>query len=146
MNSYRTRTDDAVATDCGALAGYSSAAAPRRKPKPQPIVTVQTAPVERGTIQQIITAEAILFPHDQAAITPKVVRSGQDVLRELVAAACIAASCWPCWRIAILAAAEVENKGAYEQAQATYGLETNSALAGRMAEGRARPEDREGSL
>ena len=37
-----------------------------------------------------------------------------------------------------LAAAEVENKGAYEQAQATYGLETTSALAGRMAEGRAR--------
>ena len=27
-----------------------------------------------------------------------------------------------------LAAAEVENKGTYEQAQATYGLETSSAL------------------
>ena len=49
---------------------------------PQPVVTVQTAPVERGKIQQIVTAEAILFPRDQAAITPKGCRAGEDVLCE----------------------------------------------------------------
>ena len=37
-----------------------------------------------------------------------------------------------------LAAAEVENKGAYEQAQAAYGLATSSALPEEMAEGGTR--------
>ena len=88
---------------------------------------MQTAPVERGTIQQIITADAILFPHDQAAITPKVVapvktfyvNRGSRVHRGQLLAVLENRD---------LAAAEVENKGAYEQAQATYGLETKSAL------------------
>ena len=39
---------------------------------PQPVVDVQVAKAERGEIQQIIQAEAILFPRDQSAITPKV--------------------------------------------------------------------------
>src|SRR5579863_3253422 len=49
------------------------AACSKKEAEPQPMVTVQTAPAERGSIQQIVTAEAILFPRDQAAITPKVV-------------------------------------------------------------------------
>jgi HlyD family secretion protein len=90
-------------------------------------VTVQTASVVRGTIQQIITAQAILYPRDQAAITPKVVapvrkfyvnrgspvKHGQ-LLAEL--------------ENRDLAAAELDSKGAYEQAQATYGLQTKATL------------------
>ncbi len=99
----------------------------KKEEEPQPVVTVQTAPAERGTIQQVITAEAILFPRDQAAITPKIVapvktfyvNRGSRVHRgELLAVL----------ENRDLAAAEVENKGAYEQAQAAYGLETSSAL------------------
>jgi RND family efflux transporter MFP subunit len=93
----------------------------------QPVVTVQTAPAERRSIQQIITAEAILSPRDQAAITPKVVapvkqfyvNRGSRVHRGQLLAVLENRD---------LAAAEVENKGAYEQAQAAYGLETKSAL------------------
>lgn len=93
----------------------------------QPVVTVQTAPAERGTIQQVITADAILFPRDQAAITPKIiapvktfyVNRGSPVHRGQLLAVLENRD---------LAAAEVENKGAYEQAQATYGLETASSL------------------
>src|SRR5271167_4543876 len=93
----------------------------------EPVVTVQTAVVERGRIEQVITADAILFPKDQAAITPKItapvkafyVNRGSRVHRgELLAVI----------ENRDLAAAEVENKGAYEQAQATYGIETSSAL------------------
>lgn len=99
----------------------------KKEAEPQPVVTVQTAPVERGTIQQIVTSEAILFPRDQAAITPKVVapvkafyvNRGSKVHRGQLLAVLENRD---------LAAAEVENKGAYEQAQATYGLETKSAL------------------
>ncbi len=93
----------------------------------EPVVTVQTAVAQRGTIQQIISAEAVLFPRDQAAITPKVVapvktfyvNRGSRVHRgELLAVL----------ENRDLAAAEVENKGTYEQAQAAYGLATSSAL------------------
>src|SRR5271157_1280414 len=99
----------------------------KKEEEPQPVVTVQTAAAQRGQIQQIISAEAILFPHDQAAITPKVVapvktfyvNRGSRVHRGQLLAVLENRD---------LAAAEVENKGAYEQAQATYGLETSSAL------------------
>ncbi|MGZ4825511.1 MAG: efflux RND transporter periplasmic adaptor subunit [Terriglobales bacterium] len=93
----------------------------------EPVVTVQTAAAQRSTIQQVISAEAVLFPRDQAAITPKVVapvrtfyvNRGSRVHRgELLAVL----------ENRDLAAAEVENKGSYEQAQATYGLATSSAL------------------
>jgi RND family efflux transporter MFP subunit len=99
-----------------------------KKPEePEPVVTVQTAVAQRGTIQQVIGAEAVLFPRDQAAITPKVVapvrtfyvNRGSRVQRGQVLAVLENRD---------LTAAEVENKGTYEQAQATYGLETSSAL------------------
>ena len=99
----------------------------KKEPEQQPMVTVQTATVERTTIQHVITAEAILFPRDQAAITPKVlapvkafyVNRGSRVHRGQLLAVLENRD---------LAAAEVENKGAYEQAQAAYGLETASSL------------------
>ena len=93
----------------------------------EPVVTVQAAVAERGTIEQVIIADAILFPKDQAAITPKIaapvkafyVNRGSPVHRgELLAV----------MENRDLAAAEVENKGAYEQAQATYGIATSSSL------------------
>ncbi len=93
----------------------------------EPVVTVQTAVAERGKIEQIITTDAILFPKDQAAITPKIsapvktfyVNRGSRVHRgELLAV----------MENRDLSAAEVESKGVYEQAQAAYGLETSSSL------------------
>src|SRR3974377_2166444 len=93
----------------------------------EPVVTVQTAVAERGKIEQIITADAVLFPKDQAAITPKItapvkafyVNRGSRVHRgELLAV----------MENRDLAAAEVESKGAYEQAQGAYGIETSSSL------------------
>jgi multidrug efflux pump subunit AcrA (membrane-fusion protein) len=93
----------------------------------QPVVTVQTAVAERGKIEQVITTDAILFPKDQAAITPRItspvktffVNRGSRVHRgELLAVL----------ENRDLAAVEIENKGAYEQAQATYGISTSSSL------------------
>jgi multidrug efflux pump subunit AcrA (membrane-fusion protein) len=93
----------------------------------EPVVTVQTAVAERGAIEQIISAEAVLFPKDQAAITPKItapvkafyVNRGSRVHRGEVLAVLENRD---------LAAAEVESKGAYEQAQAAFGIETSSSL------------------
>ena len=99
----------------------------KKEAEPQPIVTVQVAPAQRSSIQQIVTAATILFPRDQAAITPKVVapvktfyvNRGSPVHRGQLLAVLENRD---------LEAAALENKGAYEQAQATYGLETSSAL------------------
>src|SRR2546425_2695500 len=38
----------------------------------EPTVTVQVAPVEKKTIEHTVSTEAILFPHQQAAIVPKI--------------------------------------------------------------------------
>ncbi len=98
-----------------------------KKEEPQPLVNVQAASVVRGQIRQIVTAQAIVFPHDQAAITPKViapvkkfyVNRGSPVHRGQLLAELENHD---------VAAAAMENKGAYEQAQGAYGLETKSAL------------------
>ncbi|HUN87464.1 MAG TPA: efflux RND transporter periplasmic adaptor subunit [Terriglobales bacterium] len=92
-----------------------------------PVVEVQVAQVRRGEIQQIVSSEAILFPINQAAITPKitspvekfyvnrgsVVRAGQllAVLENRD-----------------LQAATMDNLGAFEQAQAQYKTATGAAI------------------
>ena len=93
----------------------------------QPEVTVQVAQAERGKIEQVIRTEAILFPKDQAALTPKIsspvrafyVNRGSPVHRgQLVAVL----------ENRDLAALVADNQGAFEQAQAAYGLATSSSL------------------
>jgi len=97
----------------------------------EPVVAVQTAPVRQTSIQNVITAEAILFPLHQAAITPKVnapvrrfyVNRGSRVHRgELLAVL----------ENRDLAAAEMESKGTYEQAQAAYQTTTAASLPEEM--------------
>jgi len=97
----------------------------------QPVVTVQTAVAERGPIQQVIRSEAVLYPRDQAAITPKVtapvrtfyVNRGSRVRKgELLAVL----------ENRDIAASMVENKGAYEQAEAAYKTATSASLPEEM--------------
>lgn len=99
----------------------------KETPAPEPVVTVQMAKAERKTIEQVITTEAILFPRSQAAISPKIaapvrkfyVNRGSRVhAGQLVAVL----------ENSDLAAAVIENKGAYEQAQATYETTTGASL------------------
>ena len=93
----------------------------------EPVVTVQTAVAKRTAIARMVTSEAVLYPLNQAAITPKIsapvhafyvnrgskVRSGQllAVLENQD-----------------LAAAEMENKGVLEQAQAGYESSTAAGI------------------
>src|SRR5215510_5800738 len=44
----------------------------KEKGEPPPIVSVQAAPVKHGSISQTVTADAVLFPTNQATITPKI--------------------------------------------------------------------------
>ena len=84
-----------------------------------PVVTVQTEPAKIAAISRVITADAIIYPRDQAAIVPKIsapvrafyvdrgahVHAGQ-LLAELESQD--------------LAGAAAENQGGYEEAQVNY--------------------------
>jgi HlyD family secretion protein len=90
-------------------------------------VPVQVVTVEKKTIQRTVTAQAILFPLQQAAITPKVsapvrtfyIKRGSRVHKGQLLAVLENSD---------LAAAAQENKGAYDQAQAAYETTTASDL------------------
>ena len=108
-----------------AVAGLSSCS--REQPEPQPVVTVQVAPAKTQSLEQIVTAEAVLFPKNQAAITPKVVapvsrfyvNRGSRVHRgELLALL----------ENRDITASVAESKGALEQAQAQYQTTTQATL------------------
>jgi HlyD family secretion protein len=88
-------------------------------PEVQPLVRVQAQPAKQGAMRQIVTADAVVFPAQQAIITPKIsapvsrffVNRGNRVRRgELLAEL----------ENRDLKAAVVENQGVYEQAQQAY--------------------------
>jgi len=93
----------------------------------EPTVPVQVVTVQRATLNQTVTAEAILFPLQQAAITPKIsapvrafhVKRASRVRKGQLLAVLENRD---------LAAAAEENKGAYEQAEASYATTTAADL------------------
>ena len=93
--------------------------AARARAAPAPLVTVQAEHPERGAISEQITADAMLAPLAQAAISPKVTAPVQEVLcatrfsRQGRSAAGDAGEQRP-------EAAALDNKGAYTAAQGTY--------------------------
>jgi HlyD family secretion protein len=101
------------------LSVVSFSSCSKQQPKPQILVTVQTATVKQMPLREVVTSEAVLFPKNEAAITPKVVapvsrffvNRGSHVHKgELLAVL----------ENRDISAAVSENKGALEQAQAQY--------------------------
>jgi len=97
----------------------------------EPVVPVQVVAVEKTTIQHAVVAEAVLFPLAQSAIVPKIsapvktflVTRGSRVREgELLAVL----------EHQDLAAAAVDTKGTYDQAQATYEISTGADLPAEM--------------
>src|SRR6202140_110528 len=93
----------------------------------EPTVSVQVAPVEKTAIEQTITAQAVLFARQQAAIVPKISAPVQKFLVKR------GAKVHQGQLLAVLenrdlSAAAQENKGAYDQAQAAYTTTTAATL------------------
>jgi HlyD family secretion protein len=92
-----------------------------------PEVSVQVAPARTGEVSQMVTAEAVVFPLQQAVIAPKItstiksfeVQRGAHVHQGQVLAVLENAD---------LSAAAVQSKGEYEQAEASYVTSTASSL------------------
>ena len=93
----------------------------------EPVVPVQVVTVEKVAIQRTVTADAVLFPLQQAAITPKInapvkafyVKRGSHVRRGQLLAVLENRD---------LAAAARESQGSYDQAQAAYETTTAASL------------------
>jgi HlyD family secretion protein len=93
----------------------------------KPIVTVQTAVVQKTDLVQTVESEATLYPINQAAITPKVsapvkkfyVNRGSRVKQGQLLAVLENGD---------LSAATIENRGGLEQAQAAYSSATRASL------------------
>jgi HlyD family secretion protein len=93
----------------------------------EPVVSVQTTPVQRAPISQVISAEAVVFPLQQAIITPKItstiskflVQRGSPVKQGQVLAVLENKD---------LSAAAVQSKGELDQAEAGYVTTVNSGL------------------
>lgn len=93
----------------------------------EPSVAVETAVAKRMPISQIISSEAVLSPIQQAALSPKIsapvkkfyVTRGAKVHRGQLLVTLENRD---------LAAAAVENQGAYQQAEANYATATSSSL------------------
>ena len=108
------------------LAGLASGCGGAEKEK-EPVVSVQTTPAARGPIEQMVSAEAVVFPLEQAIVAPKItstikkflvqrgtrVKKGQ-LLVEL--------------ENADLSAAAESSKGDFEQAEASYATTVGAGL------------------
>jgi HlyD family secretion protein len=92
-----------------------------------PEVSVQVAPAQLGEISQIVTAEAVVFPLQQAVVTPKItstirsfqVQRGARVRKGQLLAVLENAD---------LSAAAVQSKGEFEQAEASYVTSTAAGV------------------
>jgi multidrug efflux pump subunit AcrA (membrane-fusion protein) len=92
-----------------------------------PEVSVQVVPAKVGEISQIVTAEAVVFPLQQAVVTPKItstiksfqVQRGARVRKGQILAVLENAD---------LSATEIQSKGEFEQAEASYVISTAAGV------------------
>jgi HlyD family secretion protein len=106
---------------------FFAAGCSSKEPEVVPEVAVQVAPARTGDVSQMVRAEAVVFPLQQAIIAPKItstirsfeVQRGAHVHQGQVLAILENAD---------LSAVAVQSKGEYEQAEASYVTSTASSL------------------
>ena len=99
----------------------------KEEAEPEPVAPVQVAEAQRSAIERTVDAEGILYPLTQSAVMPKIsapvrefyVNRGDHVRKGQLLAVLVNED---------LAAATVENKGLYKQAEATYRSTTAASL------------------
>jgi HlyD family secretion protein len=97
----------------------------------EPVVTVEAAAPERATISEIVSAEAVVYPLQQAVITPKItstirefrVQRGSKVHKGQLLAILENAD---------LTAATEQSKGEFEQAEASYATTVEAGVPQQM--------------
>jgi HlyD family secretion protein len=123
----RHRIHSAIPLIGFALLLFAEACSKPEEKEPETVVPVQTTAVQQGSIRRIIRAQAILYPINQAAITPKInapikqffVNRGDHVHKGQLLAELESRD---------LAAAAVEARANYDQASANLRNTTAAAL------------------
>jgi HlyD family secretion protein len=129
-----------IASRCAATAMIAAAVVVSggcsgKKPQSTPGVSVQAATVQRKTISEVVSTEAVLYPKNEASIVPKItapvekfyvnrgshVKAGQRVAQ---------------LENKDLQAAVTQAKGAYEQAEAAYATNTQVNLPAQIQNAR----------
>jgi multidrug efflux pump subunit AcrA (membrane-fusion protein) len=116
---------------CGAVLGVTLAACGKSETETKPVAPVKVSPAIRGTIRNIVTADAVLYPRDQANITSKIsapvsrvlVNRGDRVKRGQLLAQLESRD---------LAAAAEESRGQFAQAESNYRTTSNQAVPEQM--------------
>lgn len=111
----------------GLMAMSSGCSSENTAPPPEAVVSVETAAVQTQSISDVVSAEGVLYPIQQASISPKItapvrrfyVQRGDKVHRGQLLAVLENKD---------LSAAVVSAQGGYDQAQATYASTTTSTL------------------
>jgi HlyD family secretion protein len=93
----------------------------------EPVVSVQTTPVQRGPISQVISAEAVVFPLEQATIAPKITSTVKQFLVQR-GARVKKGQLLVILENADLAAAAEASRGDFEQADAAYATTVGASL------------------
>lgn len=114
----RWKVSGAIALSFAALASFSIGCRKAEKEK-EPLVAVQVTPAQETSIAQVISSEAVVFPLQQAIITPKIsstiksflVQRGSRVHKGQLLAVLENAD---------LSAAAEQSKGEFEQAEAGH--------------------------
>jgi multidrug efflux pump subunit AcrA (membrane-fusion protein) len=120
----------------GAALAMMLAACGSKEKEAEPVVPVQVAPAIRGSIQYTITADAILYPRDQANIMPKV---SAPVRRFLVSRGdhVKANQLLAVLENRDLVAAALEGRGQYGQAEANYRTTIAAAIPEQVTKAQA---------
>jgi HlyD family secretion protein len=116
----------AMATGIALVFGFAWGCAKAEKEK-EPEVSVQTTPAEKEDISQVVNAEAVIFPLQQATVAPKItstikeflVQRGSKVKKGQLLAVLENAD---------LAAAAESSRGDYKQAEAAYTTAITSSV------------------
>src|ERR1700758_4995690 len=109
------------------ILGLFAAACGQKEAETETVVSVQVAAAERAPLAQIVTAEAVIFPLEQATVAPKItstvkkffVQRGTRVKKGQLMAELENAD---------LSASAESSKGDYEQAEANYVISVGMTL------------------
>jgi HlyD family secretion protein len=109
------------------LLALSFAGCSKEPAEKEPVVPVQVATVEKTSLQRTVVAQAILYPLQQSAITPKISAPVEKYYIQR-ASHVKAGQLLAVLENRDLSAAAEQNRGDYEQAQAAYETTTAASL------------------
>jgi len=130
MAQMTTRTRMSLVLTAGtvlAVTLFLSGGCSKPEKEKEPVATVQVTPAEKGSIAQVVTAEAVVFPLQQATVAPKItstitefeIQRGSRVKKGQLLAKLENKD---------LAAQAQASKGDFDQAEATYTMTVNAGL------------------